>query len=164
VAKGLTASLERIATIIEGADSTAGWTRSELRLTTLQGDQTQAAGIDHKYWLGSTPQRNQPAAIAGSLLTMRYTVIIELARYWGGGNKLDKDYYGLVRSLEAEANIIEQTVMLPNNWDKDNTGIILINMPKPTAIREPTAAQPILLWVITLEVTIRQPKVAATVS
>jgi hypothetical protein len=163
VALGLTAALDRLAVVVEGCDSTAGWERSEQRITTLLDDLKGSSGLDHKYWLGGRAARHQPEAIAGSHLTMAYDVTIELARYWGGGDALDRDYFGLLKSAEAEANIVEQSIQLLSNWARATTGIVLVNQPEPAQVVSPSDEKPILLWVIALRVMIRQPKVAVTV-
>jgi len=162
MAAGLTAALARVGTIIEGCDATAGWTKSEQRIVSLMGDDVSSSGVDHKYWLDSVPRR-PVGAIAGGHHDRLYAVDVELARYWGGGDCLGRDFLGLLKSLEAEANIVEQSLMdRPQNWNFSTTGIALINMAQSARIIG--GAPSVMIWKIELELYIRQPNVAAAVA
>lgn len=163
MAAGLSTSLERLITIIEGCDSSSPWNRSEQRIYTLQEGDIAYSGLDFKYWIGSGPTREQPEAISGNLMTMRHTVQIELARFWGGGDNINRHYYGLLKALESQANIVEQSILYQPNWAYSSTGIILINLAFPSSIIPPEPSRPLFLWVITLEIFIRQANAAATV-
>lgn len=164
MAAGLSAALERIAAIVEGCDTAAKWRRSTRSIASFRGTESMtAAGIDHKYWLGSSPSREQPEAISGSHHTQRHLVALELARYWGQGDRINSDYYGLLKSLEAEALVVEHSLLHQNNWDYTNTGIILINLSEPSVVEPPADDMPVFLWSILLELTIRQASAAVVV-
>jgi len=162
MAAGLTAALERVGEIVEGCDAMAGWRKSQQRITSLEDSDVSSAGVDHKYWLDSSPRR-QVGAIAGSDHDRTYTVAVELARYWGGGDNTSRDFLGLLKALEAEADIVEQSLTeRPQNWAYATTGIAVINLAQSARVigRAPS----ILIWKIELSLYIRQPDVAAAVA
>ena len=162
MAAGLTSALARVGEIIEGCDAAAGWRKSKQRITSLEDDNVSSAGVDHKYWLDSSPRRSV-GAIAGSHHDRQYVAAVELARYWGGGDSASRDFLGLLKSLEAEADIVEQSITeRPQNWAFATTGIAVINLVRSARVigRAPS----ILIWKIELNLYIRQPDVAAAVA
>lgn len=160
MAKGLNAAVGRFHTIIEGCDSTAGWVRSAQRISSMMDPNLLPGAIEHKYWVVGK-ERDQRPAVQGNLVTTNNMVVVELARHFGGGDRLGRDHSALHRSLEAEGNIVEQSLLHPNNWDISNTGIILVNMDKGEVIELENI--PVLLWKAEFEVMIRQAQVAVVV-
>jgi len=158
VAAGLTAALDRIAAVVEGVGS---WRRAERRITTLTDENLSSSGLDRRYWLRASP-RSAEGLMAGSHHDRRYLVTVELARAYGGGDRLSRDYFGLMQLLEAEADAVEQSLVeQPGNWDYATTGILLVNLENSELSN--TAAPGVMVWVIDLELLIRQPHMGAAV-
>jgi hypothetical protein len=159
MAKGLSAAIARIATVIEGCDDST-WKRSRQRISGMKDPNVISSGLDGKYWVHGKV-RKERAIVHGSLITTNNTVFVELARYWGKGDRLQKDHYNLHQTLEAQADIVEQSLLLQTNWAVSDTGVILVNMRQ--GIVEELQTPEILLWTAEFNVMIRHPKVATVV-
>lgn len=163
MAKGLAASIERIATITEGAPA-GTWKRSKQRLSTLQTEVALVGGeLDHRYFIAGR-LRQQREVVCSSLTMSRVRIYLELARHWGGGDKLGKEFHSLHKTLEAESDVVEQSCLYQNNWDVTNTGIILVTLLNSRVQENETQKLPVLLWVSEFELMIRHPQSAVTVS
>jgi hypothetical protein len=94
-------------------------------------------------------------------VTSNCRVFVEMARHWGKGDKNAKDHYGLHRDLESLADKVEQSLLHPNNWNTNSTGVILVNIERGEV--EELEQPPVLLWTAEFNVTIRHPQVATVV-
>jgi len=158
---GLSDALDRIVTIVEACDE---WTRSEKRVYGFDADpDTGADGIEHTFWINATPRNAVGLVTPKAHHQRRYGIIIELARFYGEGDLLGREWFSLMKSIEAEANIVEQSLdQAPNNWNFASSGIILINLDE-SELLEPSHDN-IMVWRITLDVLVRQPDVSVAVA
>jgi hypothetical protein len=162
MAAGLSTALDRIEAIIQGCDPDTKWTRSEQRLSTFGDENARAGGINRKYWI-KVGRRTGRGIIAGSHHHRDVPVQIQLAQFYGGGDRNSKAFHGLQKQMEARAEIVQESLTeQPANWQRSTTGIINLVL-ENGGIMDSFSEQTII-WSIDLVVTIRQPDVAATVS
>lgn len=157
---GIADTIARLRTVIEGADSTAGWSRSKQRLSTFEGGEALAAGLDHKYWLTVRPHQEVPI-VSGNRVTLKARAELELARFFGGGDLLDRDHHGLHAALQIEADTVQQSLEHPSNWDTTSTGLILCTLDR-SDLGSPVVPQ-LMLWVVELDLQIRYARPATVV-
>jgi len=159
MAAGLSAALTRFMKVIENCDSDTKWKKSEQRLSTLQTEEVLPGAAERKYWVMGKSRGQRPVVAANKVTTIN-SVFVELSRFWGKGTKRSKDFIGLHQALEAQADIVEQSLLFPNNWDRADTGVILVNLVQGTV----DEYGPLLLWVAEFEVLIRQDDVSTLVA
>jgi len=161
MAAGIDATLSRLETVVQGCDSSAEWRRSLQRLSTLEDAEALGAGLDLRYWLTLTPHEEVPI-VSGALVTLKAKAELELARYFGGGSLMGRDFHALHKALQIQADTVQQSLEHPSNWDTANTGLVLCTLAR-SRLAKP-AAPDLLLWVIELDVMIRYARPATVVA
>lgn len=149
---GISTAVDFIVSIVAGVTS-ASWTRHARRLSTLD-DATSGNGLDYKYSVTMGDHERMPAVSSGSHKTLDCNVIVEFARFFGGGDAQDRDHHGLHKALQDEAINVTEAIINPNNWAFDSTGIILINENDGT-LKTADFDKRLMIWESDLQVLVR---------
>jgi hypothetical protein len=159
MAAGLSAALGQFCTVIEGCGSS--YKRCTQRLSTLHATQVMVSGVDYRYWI-STLERKERPVITGNLVTTENSIEVELARYFGQGDINSHEYYSLVKSMESESDLIEQSLLHKNSWAPSTTGIWLVSL-DTSKYSESSFDKRIMFRALVFSVIIRQPKIGVAV-